>query len=75
MAKAGMSVTMSGLVARVQGFFEDVLAELKKVTWPAKEELKASTSVVLVLLLLFAAVIGVMDVALGAIVVQLLTAA
>ncbi len=75
MAKAGMSVTMSGLVARVQGFFEDVLAELKKVTWPAKEELKASTSVVLVLLLLFAAVVGVMDVALGAIVVQLLTAA
>jgi preprotein translocase subunit SecE len=74
MAKVSAAAAKFGFAVRIQDFFEDVLVELKKVTWPSKDELKASTTVVLVLLLLFAAVIGVMDLVLGAAVVELLTA-
>lgn len=36
-------------------FFEDVVKEMKKVTWPTKEELKESTNIVIVVCLLIAA--------------------
>ncbi len=44
-------------------FFEDVVKEMKKVTWPTKEELKESTNVVIIVVLLFAAFTYVIDMA------------
>ena len=44
-------------------FFEDVVKEMKKVTWPTKDELKESTNVVIVVCLLFAAFTYVIDMA------------
>ncbi len=38
------------LFNRVHEFYQDVMVEMGKVTWPSKDELKASTSVVLFLL-------------------------
>jgi len=35
-------------------FFEDVVKEMKKVTWPTKQELKESTTVVIVVCLVIA---------------------
>ena len=75
MAKGSATAEKGQFLGRIQAFFQDVLAEVKKVTWPSKDELKASTTVVLILLILFAAIIGLMDVALGRVVVELLTAA
>ncbi|PIW70678.1 MAG: preprotein translocase subunit SecE [Ignavibacteriales bacterium CG12_big_fil_rev_8_21_14_0_65_30_8] len=40
---------------KIIGFFEDVVKEMKKVTWPTKDELKESTNVVIVVCLLIAA--------------------
>lgn len=46
---------------RIIAFFQDSYAELKKVTWPSREEVGASTRVVLVSVLIFAAVLGILD--------------
>ncbi len=42
-------------------FFQESFAELKKVTWPSREDVMASTKVVLVSTLLIAAVLGAVD--------------
>ncbi|MCH7973684.1 MAG: preprotein translocase subunit SecE [Bacteroidetes bacterium] len=42
-------------------YFDDVVKEMKKVTWPTKDELKESTNVVIVACLLIAAFTYVVD--------------
>ena len=61
-----------GIVARIQPFFDDVVNELKKVTWPTREDLVASTKVTLFLLLIMAAIIFVYDRVFGFIIVAIL---
>ena len=39
---------------KIIGFFNDVVKEMKKVTWPSKAELKESTAVVIVVCLIIA---------------------
>ena len=46
---------------KIIGFFEDVVKEMKKVTWPTKVELKDFTSVVLVATLIMAVFIYAVD--------------
>lgn len=53
--------TNPGLFQRIQGFFNDVISELKKVTWPTREDLMASTKVTLFLLVIMAFIIFVYD--------------
>jgi preprotein translocase subunit SecE len=47
---------------RIIQFFKDSFAELKKVTWPSREEVMSSTKVVIITILLIALVLGVFDV-------------
>jgi preprotein translocase subunit SecE len=42
-------------------FFKESFAELKKVTWPGREEVASSTKVVLVSVILIALVLGLVD--------------
>jgi len=42
-------------------FFQESFAELKKVTWPSRDETVASTKVVLVSTLIIAAALGLVD--------------
>jgi len=42
-------------------FFNDVVREMKKVTWPTKENLQESTIVVLIVCLVIAAFVYVID--------------
>ncbi|MCC6445661.1 MAG: preprotein translocase subunit SecE [Armatimonadetes bacterium] len=42
-------------------FFREVWIELKRTSWPNKEELKRSTMVVIVAVLVFATWIGTLD--------------
>ena len=46
---------------RIILFFQESYAELRKVTWPSREEALASTKVVLVSTLLIAAMLGLVD--------------
>ncbi|MCP5061346.1 MAG: preprotein translocase subunit SecE [Ignavibacteriae bacterium] len=47
--------------AKILDFFTSVSKEMKKVTWPTKEELKESTTIVVVVCLLFAAFTYLVD--------------
>jgi preprotein translocase subunit SecE len=42
-------------------FFKESYGELKKVTWPSREEVAASTRVVLVSVILVALALGIVD--------------
>ncbi len=46
-------------------FVKDVKLESAKVSWPSRDELRDSTTVVIVTVLMVAAFIGVVDVVLG----------
>jgi preprotein translocase subunit SecE len=45
----------------VQQFVEDVQAEMRKVTWPDREQLRNATAVILVFVIIIAIIIGLMD--------------
>jgi preprotein translocase subunit SecE len=51
------------MINKIKAFFNDVVKEMKKVTWPSKEELKESTTIVVVFCLVFAALTYVVDMA------------
>ncbi|MEK7250779.1 MAG: preprotein translocase subunit SecE [Bacteroidota bacterium] len=46
---------------KIIAFFEDVVKEMKKVTWPKKDDLRDSTVIVLVVCLIIAAFVYVID--------------
>jgi len=46
---------------KIIGFFTDIVKEMKKVTWPKREELKESTTVVIITALLFGVFVYVVD--------------
>ncbi|HCY74702.1 MAG TPA: preprotein translocase subunit SecE [Ignavibacteriales bacterium] len=46
---------------KIIGFFQDVLKEMKKVTWPTKEELLESTKIVIVVCIVLAVFTYVID--------------
>jgi len=51
---------------RTKQFYLDVRSEMKKVSWPGRQEVLSTTVVVIVAVLFFGAYLGVVDVALGA---------
>ncbi len=46
---------------KVKGFFNEVVAELKKVTWPTRKQVTTSTIVVIVVVILTAIYLNVVD--------------
>jgi preprotein translocase subunit SecE len=46
---------------KIIGFFVDIVKEMKKVTWPKREELKESTMVVIATSLIFAIFVYAVD--------------
>lgn len=46
---------------KIINFFTDIVKEMKKVTWPKREELKESTMVVIITSLIFAVFVYVVD--------------
>jgi len=51
----------AGLPKRVSRYLREVRQEIKKVTWPSKEEIISSTLVVLVTVAFFVLLIGSLD--------------
>ena len=58
------------LPARLMTFYQEVVTELRKVTWPDREQLKDTTIKTLIFVLFIAAVLGVVDLLLQLILVQ-----
>jgi preprotein translocase subunit SecE len=51
--------------ARVNELLEEVVSELKKVTWPTRDEVVRSTTVVIICIALASGILGVFDVVWG----------
>ncbi|MBM3319853.1 MAG: preprotein translocase subunit SecE [Candidatus Eisenbacteria bacterium] len=56
-----MNEESTGVVQRLIRFLREVWIELQKVAWPSWEELKGSTGVVIVAVILISVFIGVVD--------------
>jgi len=50
-----------GVMERVREFFKDVRSESAKVSWPTRRELRDSTIVVIVTVIIVTAFVGVVD--------------
>ncbi len=59
-------------MSKILTFLSEVRAELRKITWPSRDELIGSTIIVCILVLVFAAILGGMDVAFSALIKQLI---
>ena len=68
---APVEVARPGLGARLVTFYHDVIAEMKKVTWPDRAQLQQATIQIIIFVLLLGAVIALVDVALQALLVRL----
>ena len=53
---------------RFQNYIRDVVQELRKVTWPSRDELKGATVTVIIFTLLSTVFVGIVDFFLGYIV-------
>lgn len=49
------------MIANIKKFTAEVQAEMKKVSWPTREQLKESTYVVISVSLVISAIVWVMD--------------
>ena len=58
------------LPARISNFYQEVVAEMRKVTWPDREQLKDTTIKIIIFVLFIGAVLGTLDVLLQLILVQ-----
>jgi preprotein translocase subunit SecE len=61
-----------GVVTRFREFVLEVLAEFRKVTWPSRDELINSTSIVIVVTVVLAFFLGVVDISLTKVVERIL---
>ncbi len=61
-----------GIVARLREFVQEVLAEFRKVTWPSRQELINSTTIVIVVTVVLAFFLGGVDIGLARLVERIL---
>jgi len=54
-----------GVLARPRKFTKDVRGELRRVSWPNREQLRQSTAVVLIIVLVLAAYVAAWDFVFG----------
>ena len=68
---APVEVARQGLGTRLVTFYHDVVAEMKKVTWPDRPQLQQATIQIIIFVLILGGVIALLDVALQALLVRL----
>jgi preprotein translocase SecE subunit len=65
--------TRTGLTGRIRNYYDEVITEGKRVTWPSKEDMKGGTVVLLVVLFGLSVILGTLDWFLGKLVEILYT--
>jgi len=61
------------LGARIKKFFRDYRSEMKKIVWPTRSQVIQNTGVVLISIIFIAAVVGLLDLAFGTGIINLLS--
>lgn len=64
-AKKGRKFDLKKTVQGIARFFREVVSELKKVTWPSRNEFLSYTAAVLVFVTMFGVIIFLIDLPLG----------
>ena len=54
---------MAGIIKKTQLFVEEVQVEMRRITWPDREQLRNATIVILIFVLILTIIIGIMDTA------------
>lgn len=60
-AAAGIGQRVSGTVADTREFMHDVRVEMKQVTWPSKDDVVSTTTVVIATVFFFGLFLAVVD--------------
>ena len=68
---SSVEVAKPGMGTRLVTFYHDVMAEMKKVTWPDRAQLQQSTVQIILFVLVLGAVIAIIDVGLNFVLVRL----
>ncbi|MBI2216046.1 MAG: preprotein translocase subunit SecE [Candidatus Rokubacteria bacterium] len=63
---------MTQVIARIREFIREVFLEFKRVTWPSRQELMNSTTVVIVVTVVLAFFLGAVDIGLTKVVERIL---
>lgn len=63
---------MAASVRAVVTFYHDVVAEMRKVTWPDRDQVRQATIAIIIFVLLIGLVIFVLDLALQGVLVRLI---
>jgi preprotein translocase subunit SecE len=61
-----------GRAARLSNFYRDVVAEMKKVTWPDRKQVQQATIAIIAFVLFIGAIITLMDLVLRGLLVSLI---
>jgi preprotein translocase subunit SecE len=64
-SESGQRRGLSGWIAGAKEYISDIKAEMRRVTWPSKSQVQATTAVVIAAVFLFAAYFAVVDLILG----------
>jgi preprotein translocase subunit SecE len=59
---------------KIKSYYEDLRAEMRRVTWPSRLQVQATTAVVLAAIFLFAAYFALVDMLFGQAITQLFQA-
>ncbi len=68
----GLGGRLKQFPARTKGFFSDVRNEMRKVTFPSRKEVQATTTVVIITVFLFALYFWIIDLGIGNVVTWVL---
>jgi preprotein translocase subunit SecE len=66
----GFGARLATFPARVANFYQEVVTEMRKVTWPDRDQLKDTTIKIIIFVLFIGAVLGIVDVLLQLILVE-----
>ena len=72
MRPGGQTPPGPSLPRRVADFYNGVITELKRVTWPDRPQVQSATVAIIIFVLLLALVITILDFALRGLLIQLL---
>lgn len=59
------NINIKGIIEQVAQFFREVKIEIKKISWPQRNETIASTSIVIIIVLIIGMFLGMVDVGLA----------
>lgn len=65
MGTKAVAAAQPNLIQRIRDYVDELRQEMRRVTWPNKKQVQATTAVVLICVFLFALFFAVVDLALG----------